>query len=168
MVADPEYQSLVDTAGTVGQFLLNTGDDDLVIELIQNELDARSSRTRIQVHNDCLVCEGNGRNIGRRGWDRMKYILGAGSDVSAKKSGIGAKNHGLRLGFRLGDNIHIQSGGKRTQLTTRANVSKSRFAPGALKAAVDDPTAPTAGTRVSVSTGSKGCQHQELKGSIFR
>jgi hypothetical protein len=55
-MAEPEYKSVVDVPGTVGQFLLNTNPDDLIIELIQNDLDARSSRTLIQVLDDRLVC----------------------------------------------------------------------------------------------------------------
>jgi hypothetical protein len=55
---EPEYRSVVDVPGAVGQFLLNTAPGDLIIELIQNELDARSPRTRIRVLNDRLVCEG--------------------------------------------------------------------------------------------------------------
>jgi hypothetical protein len=150
MMAEPEYKSVVDVPGTVGQFLLNTEPDDLIIELIQNDLDARSSRTLIQVLDDRLVCEGDGWPIKDDGWKRLKLILGAGGEVTPKRDGIGAKNHGLRVGFWIGDTIHVQSNGRRTQLTTRRDSSKTRFFPGAWEQAVADPTAPTIGTRVSI------------------
>jgi predicted flavoprotein YhiN len=131
MTKQPEYKGIVDVAGTVGQFLLNTSESDLIVELIQNELDARSSRTCIRVLDDRLVCEGNGRNIETAGWKRLKFILAAGGKVTPKQGGIGAKNHGLRVAFWIGDTIHVQSGGQRTQLTTCSNPSKAKFDPGA-------------------------------------
>jgi hypothetical protein len=150
MAKPPEYKGIVDVAGTVGQFLLNTCEADLIVELIQNELDARSSRTCIQVLDDRLICEGNGRNIETAGWKRLKFILAAGGKVAPKQGGIGAKNHGLRVGFWIGDTIRVQSGGRRTQLTTCSNPSKAMFDPGAWKEAIDDQDAPTLGTRVSI------------------
>jgi hypothetical protein len=150
MAKQPEYRGVVDVAGTVGQFLLNTSEADLIVELIQNELDARSSHTCIRVLGERLVCEGNGRNIEKAGWKRLKFILAAGGKVTPKQGGIGAKNHGLRVAFWIGDTIHVQSGGQRTQLTTRSNPSIARFDPGAWDETIHDLDAPTAGTRVSI------------------
>ena len=78
MAKQPEYKGIVDVAGAVRQFLLNTSESDLIVELLQNELDARSSHTVLRVHNDRLVCEGNGRKIEAEGWKRLKFILAAG------------------------------------------------------------------------------------------
>jgi hypothetical protein len=97
-----------------------------------------------------LVCQGNGRNIEPVGWRRLLWILGAGGKVAPKRNGIGAKNHGLRVAFWIGDTIHVQSGGKRTQLTTRSNPAKVRFDPGAWEQAIDDSDAPAKGTRISI------------------
>jgi hypothetical protein len=150
MAKQPEYKGIVDVAGAVRQFLLNTSESDLIVELLQNELDARSSHTVLRVHNDRLVCEGNGRKIEAEGWKRLKFILAAGGKVAPKRGGIGAKNHGLRVAFWIGDTIHVQSGGKRTQLTTRSDPAKAKFDPGAWDETIDDPTAPTTGTRISI------------------
>ena len=150
MAKQPEYKGIVDVAGAVGQFLLNTSESDIIVELLQNELDARSSHTTLRVQDDRLVCEGNGRNIEAEGWKRLKFILAAGGKVAPKRGGIGAKNHGLRVAFWIGDTIHVQSGGKRTQLTTRSDPAKAKFDPGAWDETIADPMAPAAGTRISV------------------
>lgn len=146
----PTFCSIIDVAGTVGQFLLNTDNNDLIVELVQNELDAGSARTRLQVFEDRLICEGVGRPIEADGWNRLRFILAAGGDARPKLGGIGAKNHGLRVGFRLGDDIVVESGGLKTELTTRMDGPKGRFKPGAWDRAMPDPESPTAGTRVSI------------------
>jgi hypothetical protein len=150
MILEPDYRSVVDVPGAVGQFLLNTGLDDLIIELIQNELDDRSPRTRIHVLDDRLVCEGEGQPIKGDGWKRLKFILGAGGEVAPKRDGIGAKNHGLRVAFWIGDTISVQSNGYRTQLTTRRDPTKARFLPGAWRQPMKDADAPATGTRISI------------------
>jgi hypothetical protein len=150
MTKQPAYKGIVDVAGAVGQFLLNTSENDLIVELLQNELDARSSHTTVRVWDDRLVCEGTGRNIEPEGWKRLKFILAAGGKVAPKRGGIGAKNHGLRVAFWIGDTIHVQSAGKRTQLTTRSDPAKAKFDPGAWDGTIEDSTAPAAGTRISI------------------
>jgi hypothetical protein len=44
----------------VGQFLNDLSRVDLIIELVQNELDAGSRHTVIAFEEDALVCEGDG------------------------------------------------------------------------------------------------------------
>ncbi len=141
---------LIDVPGVVGQFMTDLTPFDLVVELVQNELDAGSEKTTITFGQEALLCEGNGKPIDREGWNRLRYVLGAGGDVAAKVGGIGAKNHGLRSGFLLGDSIIVQSAGHQIELTVRGNeANPSRFFP-AVWPPVADPTAPTNGTRITV------------------
>src|SRR5262249_37311594 len=70
--------------------------------------------------------------------------------VAPKRDGIGAKNHGLRVGFLIGDTILVQSNGSRTQLTTRRDPTRVRFDPGAWEYPLADADAPDTGTRVSI------------------
>src|SRR3954453_6936431 len=111
-----EFQQKVDLPAVLGQFLANAKLEDLAIELVQNEIDAGSSKTVIRFLDAALVCEGDGEPIGDLGWDRLEMVLGAGGKVAAKEDGIGAKNHGLRTGFWLGDEIQVQSNGERVNL----------------------------------------------------
>ena len=99
----------VDIPAILGQFLINLRLEDLVIELIQNELDAFSPSTVISFEEDRLTCEGLGRPVDKNGWTRLEVVAAAGGDIEAKKDGIGMKNHGLRTGFLIGDNIIVQS-----------------------------------------------------------
>jgi hypothetical protein len=159
---------VVDVPGAVGQFLLNTAPGDLIIELIQNELDARSLRTRIRVLNDRLVCEGEGQPIKGDGWKRLKFILGAGGEAAPKRDGIGAKNHGLRVAFWVGDTIWVQSNGYRTQLTTRRDPTKQRFLPGAWRQPLKDADAPPMGTRISIFYRGEDLLAHEIEGLDLR
>jgi len=121
---DGEPDDRIDKAAVVGQFLRDLDVADLVVELVQNELDAGSTRTVIDFGERALTCEGNGRPIDRKGWSRLETLLGAGGDVEAKQDGIGSKNHGLRSAFLLGDRIGVQSDGLRVDMTVRGDRSK--------------------------------------------
>jgi hypothetical protein len=141
---------LIDVSGVVGQFLTDLTAFDVVVEFIQNELDAGSTKTKITFGSEALICEGNGKTIDATGWDRLRYVLGAGGDVAPKVGGIGAKNHGLRSAFLLGDNIIVQSDGHRIDLTVRgAETNPSKFFP-AVWPKIADPAAPKTGTRITV------------------
>ena len=140
----------IDVPAVVSQFLSELSLYDLVIELVQNELDAGSTRTEIVFGEGALTCSGNGSPIDKAGWERLRYVLGAGSEVTAKQDGIGSKNHGLRSAFLIGDRILVQSDGQRIDLTARG--SKSRpddFFPGVWPP-LSDPTSPSTGVRITI------------------
>ena len=140
----------IDVPAVVGQFLIDLTLSDLVIELIQNELDAGSPSTTITFGENALICEGRGMPIDRSGWKRLRQVLGAGGDVEAKVDGIGSKNHGLRSAFLLGDTIIVQSAGKRIDLTVRGALPESaRFFPAGWPEE-RDLRAPERGTRITV------------------
>lgn len=140
----------IDVPAVVGQFLTDLSPLDLIVELIQNELDAGSPATTITFAERALVCEGSGAPIDENGWKRLRYVLGAGGDVAAKADGIGAKNHGLRSAFLIGDTIVVQSAGHRIDLTVRGHQTESsRFYP-AVWPKMPDPAAPAQGTRITV------------------
>src|SRR5262249_48945127 len=94
--------------------------------------------------------EGDGTPIQSRGWKRLRFVLGAGGEVAPKQDGIGAKNHGLRVAFLIGDTVWVQSNGRRTQLTARRDPTKPRFDPGAWEYPLEDANAPNLGTRVLI------------------
>ncbi|PPK78259.1 hypothetical protein B0F87_101641 [Methylobacter tundripaludum] len=147
---DGQPQVLIDVPGVVGQFLTDLTPFDVVVEFIQNELDAGSTNTKITFGAEELICEGSGKPIDDTGWDRLRYVLGAGGDVAAKVGGIGAKNHGLRSAFLLGDIITVQSSSHRIDLTVRGDeLNSSRFYP-AVWPKIYDTTAPKNGTRITV------------------
>jgi hypothetical protein len=50
----------IDVAGVVSQFLSELSSFDLVVDLVQNDLDAGATRTEIAFGSDRLVCTGNG------------------------------------------------------------------------------------------------------------
>lgn len=145
-----EPEDTIDKAAMVSQFLRELDMADLVVELVQNELDAGATRTVIDFGDRALTCEGNGRPIDRKGWSRLETLLGAGGDVEAKPDGIGSKNHGLRSGFLLGDRIGIQSDGLRVDLTVRGDRARpNQFKPG-FWPRTSDPDAPAQGVRITV------------------
>ena len=74
----------VDLPAIVGQFLINVRLEDLIVELVQNELDAGSTATSIRFGPDSLVCEGDGEPIDEDGWARLRKTLGAGHQVPVK------------------------------------------------------------------------------------
>ncbi|MFC5698372.1 hypothetical protein ACFPU0_22825 [Pseudomonas sp. GCM10022186] len=140
----------IDVPAVVSQFLSELSLYDLVIELVQNELDAGATRTEIVFGVGALTCSGNGSPIDKAGWERLRYVLGAGSEVAAKQDGIGSKNHGLRSAFLIGDRILVQSNGQRIDLTARGSESRpDDFYPGVWPP-LSDPTAPTTGVRITI------------------
>jgi hypothetical protein len=140
----------VDLPAVVGQFLINVRPEDLIVELVQNELAAGSTATSIQFGRDRLICEGNGDPIDEGGWARLEVMLGAGNEVRAKPSGFGAKNHGLRTGFWLGDDIMVQSAGERLVLTLCGDPDRpGTYHPGTWPKESDG-RAPARGTRVTI------------------
>jgi len=145
----------VDLAAVVGQFLINTRAEDLPIELVQNELDAGSSCTEVTFGEDAIVCQGDGESVDEIGWERLRKFLGAGGAVAAKADGIGVKNHGLRTGFQIGDEIIVQSGGWRIELTLYQNKRLRKFDPGTWSR-VEDPAAPRVGARITIPYRHKG------------
>ena len=60
------------------QFIRGLRFDDLLVELIQNELDANASRTSITFTPDRLICQGDGEPVSEDGWLRLTYVMGAG------------------------------------------------------------------------------------------
>jgi len=148
-MTSPILHKRVDTVAVVGAFLADADVEDLIVELVQNELDAGSTCTTILFGDKALVCEGNGAAIDDQGWDRLTHIVGAGGAVVAKADGIGAKNHGLRTGFKLGDEILVQSAGRAARLTLFSTGKRNGVDPGVWLQ--DDNTAPSTGTRVTIA-----------------
>jgi len=139
----------MDVPGAVGQFLRDVDLADLVVELVQNELDAGASRTHIDFGVAALVCQGNGKSFDDKAWSRLESVLGAGGEVAPKRDGIGSKNHGLRTLFLIVDWIGVQSGGMRADLTVRSDRQKpQRFRPGYWPR-TPDPSGPPVGTRIT-------------------
>lgn|GEM_PF-5838700 len=138
----------MDGPAAVGQFLREVSLVDLVVELVQNDLDAGATRTSIDFGELGLVCEGDGEPLDDKAWARLESVIGAGGDIEAKRDGIGSKNHGLRSLFRLADRIGIQSAGTRTDLTLRGDLARpKRFKP-AFWPRQDDRAAPREGARI--------------------
>jgi hypothetical protein len=141
---------LVDHPGLVAEFLNELDLFDVIVELVQNELDAGSRRTEIEIGDDALICSGRGERMSDKGWQRLRYVLGAGSLVDAKADGIGSKNHGIRACFLLGDQITVQSDGKRIDLTVCGLPDDlDRFYPASWDPE-PSPDAPRTGVRVIV------------------
>jgi len=132
------------------QFLNGLRRDDLIAELLQNELDAGSTCTRIRFDSDKLICDGNGDPIDSDGWTRLKFFRGAGDRAPQKRAKTGVKNHGLKACFTIGDDICIYSAGKFTQQTLRDPSRAPSPYPGAMQAPENDPTAPQKGCRLEV------------------
>jgi hypothetical protein len=140
----------VDVGGALGEFLASVRVEDLVVEMVQNELDAGSTLTRITFGPDAFVCEGNGRAVDAAAWARIATMLGAGTTIAAKEDGIGAKNHGLRTGFKLGDRIFVQSDGFGMELTLLGDESQpGLYKPGSYPLEVDEES-PKEGTRITI------------------
>ena len=149
---------LVDHPGLVAEFLNELDLLDVVVELIQNELDAGSSHTEIEVGDEALICSGRGEQMNDKGWERLRYVLGAGSLVDAKVDGIGSKNHGIRACFLVGDQITVQSDGRRIDLTVRGLPNDTdRFYPASWDQ-TPDTSAPRRGVRVIVPYRDKPIQ----------
>lgn len=144
-------ESKIDVAAVVGQFLAELSLQDLVVEMVQNDLDAGATRTVITFGENALICEGNGAGVDANGWMRLSYVLGAGGEVAAKKDGIGSKNHGLRALFLMADDVWIQSDGFRVDMTARGrSTTPTDFYPASWARAAD-PASPAKGTRITAA-----------------
>ena len=109
----PGYVQRFDAEPQFWQFLKGLRSDDLIVELIQNDLDAKASRTSITFTPDRLICQGDGEPVSEDGWQRLSFVMGAGVEVERKRFRIGVKNHGLKACFWLGDEIVVRSDGRR-------------------------------------------------------
>lgn len=89
----------------------------LIDELVQNDYDAESPESEIELLQDGLVSKGFGNSIDEAGWQRLEMVMGTGKDIPPKKSHLGIKNQGLRALFLLGDFIIVRSGGYFTVLS---------------------------------------------------
>ena len=145
-----KYEQKVDVIPVYWQFFRGLNLGDLIIELIQNELDANASHTSISFLRDRLICQGNGEPVSETGWERLATLFGAGEDVEAKPSGIGVKNHGLNACFGLGDDIIIRSDGLRLQKTLYRHGKDAEPSPGAYGAPQPDRDAPPSGCSIEV------------------
>ena len=132
------------------QFVRGLRFEDLLVELIQNELDANASHTSISFMPDRLVCHGDGESVSEDGWRRLSFIAGAGDQVEAKRFRIGVKNHGLKACFRLGDEIILRSDGRKMIQTLYKDGYESQPSPGALPEPDPDDAAPPVGCSVEV------------------
>lgn len=145
-----EFVLKTDQAPEFWQFLNGLRGDDLLVELIVNELDARSSRTEIRFEPDFLVCTGDGDPIDASGWERLSYIKGAGHEVAAKVGMFGVKNHGLKACFTLGNSITLRSAGHQILQTLFKDGEDNPPYPAVRVPPREDPGAPTRGTRIEV------------------
>ena len=149
-VTETNYIARYDAEPEFWQFLNGLTQEDLISELVQNELDAESTRTLVRFEADRFICEGNGQAIDDEGWMRLSFIRGAGKDVPRKRLRIGVKNHGLKTCFTIGDEIVIGSDGKLFKQTLYRNGADHPPAPATFKEPVSDARAPTCGCRIEV------------------
>lgn len=129
-MAMSNYVQKFDSVPQFWQFLKGLRADDLLVELIQNDLDANAKQTSICFEPDRLVCEGDGEPVEQSGWERLSYVMGAGDQVESKQFRIGIKNHGLKACFSLGDDIVIRSAGLRMVQTLYRDGPNSHPSPG--------------------------------------
>ncbi len=132
------------------QFLRGLRSEDLLIELIQNELDANASRTCVAFQPGRLICQGDGDPVDDAGWKRLAYVMGAGDQVESKHFRIGVKNHGLKACFKIGDEIILRSAGRRMIQTLYKDGPQQAPSPGTFPEPVLDEEAPPIGCSVEV------------------
>ena len=144
------YVQKFDSVPQFWQFLKGLRTDDLLVELIQNDLDASAKHTMISFEPDRLVCQGDGDPVEAEGWERLSYVMGAGDQVQSKQFRIGVKNHGLKACFNLGDDITVRSDGLRTVQTLYMDGPDSHPSPGTLPCPEADYSAPAEGCSVEV------------------
>ena len=104
----------------IEQFVAGHDASDVLRELVQNEYDGGGEVLTLTFGSRSLEVTGTGRNIDRKGWERLSVIVGTGNVMGSgqaevvvpKENGIGSKNFGLRSLFRFGDEIHVRSGGQ--------------------------------------------------------
>ena len=152
------YVQKFDSVPQFWQFLKGLRTDDLIVELIQNDLDANAKHTSISFELDRLVCQGDGDPVEEEGWERLSYVLGAGDQVESKQFRIGVKNHGLKACFSLGDDILLRSDGLRMVQTLYMDGPNSHPSPGTLPRPEDDESAPSVGCSVEVPYRTKRLQ----------
>ena len=147
---DPGYVQRFDREPQFWQFLKGLRSDDLIVELIQNDLDANASHTSITFTSDRLFCEGDGEPVSEDGWRRLSYVMGAGVEVESKRRRIGVKNHGLKACFWLGDEIIVRSDGLRINQTLYKDSYENQPSPGTFLEPVLDNEAPPTGCSIEV------------------
>ena len=147
---DPPFVQRFDDEPRFWQFLRGLRSDDLIVELIQNDLDANASRTSITFASDRLICQGDGEAVSANGWRRLSYVMGAGVKVESKQFRIGVKNHGLKACFWLGDEIIVRSDGLRMTQTLYQDGYDNQPSPGTLPYPVPDRGAPPTGCSIEV------------------
>ena len=144
------YVQRFDSVPQFWQFLKGLRADDLIVELIQNDLDANAKHTSISFEPDRLVCRGDGEPVEKNGWERLSYVMGAGDQVESKQFRIGVKNHGLKACFSLGDDIVIRSDGLRMDQTLYMDGPNSHPSPGTSPFPEADENAPSVGCSIEV------------------
>jgi hypothetical protein len=148
----PQYDTLTDTVPEFWQFIVALRPDDLVAEMIQNEIDAGSTRTVLSFEEQRLICSGNGEPVDEDGWTRLRYLRGAGDLAPRKRSLIGVKNHGLKACFAIGDDIYIRSDGQCAHQTLYKDGRRKPPRPGATTRPFQDASAPMGrGTTIEVT-----------------
>ncbi len=147
---EPQFVTEFDLIPGFWNYLVGLDRNDLIAELIQNDLDQGATLTVISFERTRLVCEGNGEPVDPEGWQRLRKIQGAGDEVSAKRSRLGVKNHGLKTAFTIGDEIRLMSDGKAIVQTLYRYGRKEHPYPGASEHPMEDPQAPATGCRVIV------------------
>ena len=145
-----EFVQRFDAEPQFWQFLRGLHFDDLIVELIQNDLDANASCTSIAFTPDQLICQGDGEPVSDDGWRRLSFVLGAGVEVESKQFRIGVKNHGLKACFWLGDEIIVRSDGHRMIQTLYKDGYEKQPSPGTLPNPVPDSGAPPTGCSIEV------------------
>ena len=146
----PGYVQRFDAEPQFWQFLRGLHYDDLIVELIQNDLDANASCTSIAFTSDRLICQGDGESVSEDGWLRLSFVMGAGVEVESKRYRIGVKNHGLKACFWLGDEIIVRSDGLRMVQTLYKDGYEKQPSPGTLPEPVSDSGAPPTGCSIEV------------------
>ena len=152
------YVQKFDSVPQFWQFLKGLRTDDLIVELIQNDLDANAKHTSISFELDRLVCQGDGEPVEEEGWERLSYVMGAGDQVESKQFRIGVKNHGLKACFSLGDDIVLRSDGLRIVQTLYMDGPNFHPSPGTLPRPEADESAPSVGCSVEVPYRTKRLQ----------
>ena len=150
MLYEPEYIQRFDVEPQFWQFLRGLRSDDLIVELIQNDLDANASCTSITFNSDELICQGDGEPVSEDGWRRLSFVMGAGVEVESKQFRIGVKNHGLKACFWLGDEIIVQSAGLKMVQTLYKDGFDQRPSPGTLPEPILDGGAAPIGCSIEV------------------
>ena len=145
-----EYVQRFDAEPQFWQFLRGLRSDDLIVELIQNDLDANASLTSIAFTSDRLICQGDGEPVSEEGWRRLSFVMGAGVEVESKRFRIGVKNHGLKACFWLGDEIIVRSDGLKMIQTLYKDGYEKQPSPGTLPEPVPDSDAPPTGCSIEV------------------